>query len=77
MFDGYKRRQSAWAMSKTRQFAAVQALTIAFVFTIMFRNIFAGLGGGLATFVLALWWWRADGPGRRHRARRGGNTGTP
>lgn len=65
MFDDYKRRHQEYARANRVKFSVAQSLAILFVFTLAFRNIFAGVAGAVLTLALALYWWRPDGPGPR------------
>jgi hypothetical protein len=47
------------------KFSVTQSFVILFTFTVLFRNIFAGLAGAAVALVFGLYWWRPGGPGPR------------
>ena len=65
MFDEFKRSGGQYVAEHTVTYALGAALFMAVLGTAVFRNVFAGLAGGLATGLFTLWWWRANGPGRK------------
>jgi hypothetical protein len=65
MFDDYKQRRREYARANQVKFSVAQSVAILFVFTVAFRNIFAGLAGAAVTLLGALYWWRPGGPGAR------------
>ena len=70
MFEDYKRRHQGYAAANRVKFSVTQSVVILFTFTVLFRNIFAGLIGAAAALVLGLYWWKPDGPGIRRLERR-------
>lgn len=61
MFEDYKRRHQGYAAANRVKFSATQSVVILFMFTVLFRNIVAGLAGaavalGFGLLLVAAGW---------------------
>jgi hypothetical protein len=65
MFEDYKRRHRGYAAANRVKFSVTQSVVVLFTFTVLFRNVIAGLAGAVVALVFGLYWWRPGGPGRR------------
>lgn len=63
MFEDYKERNRVAAAKRPVPTALLQGLAMGIFGAVLFQNVFAGIAGGLATFLFAIYWWRPAGPG--------------
>ena len=65
MFAEQQRRYREYAANHPIRFTLSSSLLLVVYFTVQFRNVFWGIGGGAVEAVMAWCWWRPGGPGQR------------